>query len=620
VTTSSVAVVAWLLIYQPHHALSLALAVLALASNVLLFVAAFVFLSKVAWIKQRLLSTRPATWSLEILELLIVLNFGLNSACLLFGQKHPWPAVPSLASLHVIVLALPVRSRFSWVVLCIVGVLHPLSLHTQQQLSFFELSMVATAMSTLTLFLWLRRRYTEGCRRLSFLRELQVQRLIRQIEEERQVCVSREKAVLHLEHHFVMVVWHAVRTPLNGAAGCLRCMATEHEALMRSPPSAQTASALFHSLSSRSVELDSCVQEALQFLTELGALYRIDAGNTVVTPVCENLNSLLILAYCSKMAGKQPAVELEVDLPTAPLWVMVDASLLRQVVLNLLSNAMRLTRAGFVRLRCKEQRTLADGKVEVFIEVADSGPGLPPERLAQLTKRYGLSVGSGDLGLHVTSRMLMCLGSELQAASPYSEPGRSQGAEEGPGVALSFVLCVERAAPKEVQEVVQANATALPAQLRVLVADDVSLNRRMLRMSFKHICPEWQVVEAATAEEAVELARAAATAGEPFGLICIDEEFAPGVSGSDELMRGSEAVRLIREHERKTQASAAIVSITGNALFRCEGANAAWGKPFPSPRDGTMQHELAYLLCTPIHLRRPPRAALIRTPSQTSQL
>eukprot|EP00966_Prymnesium_polylepis_P324826 7380833-Prymnesium_polylepis.1 len=182
--------------------------------------------------------------------------------------------------------------------------------------------------------------------------------------------------------------------------------------------------------------------------------------------------------------------------------------MVRQVVLNLLSNAMRLTQSGVVRLRCAERGGAGGGgggdadsrRVRVVIEVADTGPGLPPERCAQLTQRYGLSVGGVGLGLHVVGRLLECLGSELHAMSPVSDVTKS--ASDGPGVSLWFELALDRAPPAAVKTAVDAQAAALPAlpaELRVLVADDVTLNRRVLRMALRKVCPQWVVEEAATA-------------------------------------------------------------------------------------------------------------------------
>ena len=127
--------------------------------------------------------------------------------------------------------------------------------------------------------------------------------------------------------------------------------------------------------------------------------------------------------------------------------------------------------------------------------------------------------------------------------------------------------------------------------LRVLVADDALMNRRLLRRAFtSYFGHGWSVTEATTAEEAVSLATET-----EFAVIVMDEIFAPGL----EAMRGSAAIIHLRAHEAQTGVArrAVIVSCTGNAssLFdrNSSGADLAWGKPMPNFTNNEMQNELA---------------------------
>jgi CheY-like chemotaxis protein len=127
--------------------------------------------------------------------------------------------------------------------------------------------------------------------------------------------------------------------------------------------------------------------------------------------------------------------------------------------------------------------------------------------------------------------------------------------------------------------------------LRVLVADDALMNRRLLRRAFtSYFGQGWSVTEATSAEEAVLLATETA-----FEVIVMDEIFAPGV----EAMRGSAAIIDVRAHEVRTGVArrAVIVSCTGNAGSLTNlgesGADLVWGKPMPNFTNGDMQNELA---------------------------
>jgi CheY-like chemotaxis protein len=153
-----------------------------------------------------------------------------------------------------------------------------------------------------------------------------------------------------------------------------------------------------------------------------------------------------------------------------------------------------------------------------------------------------------------------------------------------------------------VQASVAQESEALPETLRVLVADDMQMNKKLLRRAFLTVRPHWTVTMASTAEEALELVLGA-PADAPFELICLDEDFSMAAHGESP-MRGSDAIMHIREHETKeNMLPAAIVCISG-APAREVYAMAKtspigiWGKPYPSVIDGSMQKELKRLLCT----------------------
>jgi len=129
------------------------------------------------------------------------------------------------------------------------------------------------------------------------------------------------------------------------------------------------------------------------------------------------------------------------------------------------------------------------------------------------------------------------------------------------------------------------------ANLRVLVADDALMNRRLLRRAFtSYFGHGWSVTEATSAEEAVSLAKET-----EFALIVMDEIFAPGL----EAMRGTAAITHIRAHEAQTGTArrAVIVSCTGNVSSPVDpnrsGADLVWGKPMPNFTNNEMQNELA---------------------------
>ena len=284
----------------------------------------------------------------------------------------------------------------------------------------------------------------------------------------------------------------------------------------------------------------------------------------------------------------QSRVSLEVSLPSEPLWVMVDSTKLRQVVINLLSNSIRLTERGYVRLRCEVVGSEGD-TTSVLIEVSDSGPGLPAERLARLTQRWGLSVGGSGLGLYLVQQLLQCMGSELHATSPieHTRGAGVGGVELGPGAAIRFTLRLSLATAPVLSG--GSTAAALPSKMRVLIADDMRMNRLLLKCTLKAVCETWEIVEASTAEQALELFFGAldGKAEKPFGLILMDEHFDDGFGS--ECLTGTEAAQQIREAGRRQ-----VLARDGAgrvAIINCSAADdvaidaaydGVWGKPPPT--------------------------------------
>ena len=142
---------------------------------------------------------------------------------------------------------------------------------------------------------------------------------------------------------------------------------------------------------------------------------------------------------------------------------------------------------------------------------------------------------------------------------------------------------------------------ALPSEIKVLIADDMTSNRLLLRRALKKsVSTRLSCVEVARAEDAIEKA-----AQHAFDLIFMDENF----SVEENALLGSDAVRKIRAAEAAAGAArrAVIVSCTGlidsgpssgddtKRPFLQAGSDEVWGKPIPSHTDGSMQRELAAL-------------------------
>ena len=249
----------------------------------------------------------------------------------------------------------------------------------------------------------------------------------------------------------------------------------------------------------------------------------------------------------------QPGVELRVEVPEVASHVMTDGLMLMQVLLNLMQNAARFTKQGFVCVRCTVQQATG-GSLTAKFAVLDSGSGISEAAKATLFNLYN-SVGGIGLGMFLSGKLLSLLGSKIEVESPWRS--------DGPGAAFYFSIDMAtapvapaasgvekepepaRTATPEGRVEDQANGAPQPGQaaapppklepnLRVLVADDGQTNRRLLRRAFTgYFGQGWTVVEASSAEEALSLATAT-----EFELVVMDEIFAP----DPDAMRGSAAI------------------------------------------------------------------------------
>ena len=334
------------------------------------------------------------------------------------------------------------------------------------------------------------------------------------------------------------------------------------------------------------------------------------------------------------------------------------AHLLWQVLLNLLQNAARFTKLGFVCVRCTAEQA-PDGSLAANFAVLDSGSGISEASKATLFDLYN-SVGGIGLGMFLSGKLLSLLGSKIEVESPWrsdgpgaafyfnidmaaaelpppsssssSAAGAARAAEpagravEGLAAAAAEHVDMDIHAPlaqhgglsaaaavaaSAAASAAAADAAVLPFEpnLRVLVADDGMTNRRLLRRAFTGFFgQDWQVTEATTAEEALSLVFEAPPDAQ-FALIVMDEIFAQGL----EVMRGSTAIAQIRAFEARTGAArrAVIVSCTGNALsslavdLKTSGADLIWGKPMPNFTNREMQREVAPYLAASESAARP---------------
>ncbi|CAN5491470.1 ATP-binding protein [soil metagenome] len=327
---------------------------------------------------------------------------------------------------------------------------------------------------------------------------------------------------------FLATMSHELRTPLNGVLGMAQAMSVDP---------------LSKPQRSRLVTIQDSGRALLGIINDVLDISKIEAGRLELSPSVFNMAGFaedLAAVYGGLAQERGLEFSLEIT-PEAKGWRRGDEVRLRQVISNLLSNALKFTEAGSVTARID-----ADGDL-LKVSVTDTGLGIASERAPQLfdkfvqadastTRRFG---GTG-LGLSICREILSLMGGEIDFTST-----------AGVGSCFSFTTPLVRAETPTAFAQPDAEPSFDEA-LRVLVADDNPTNRLVIRTLLEQFGIETVTVDSGAA--AIE-----AWEGGTWSAILMDIHM-PG-------MDGLEATREIRAREQAScRAHIPIIAVTASVL------------------------------------------------------
>ncbi len=287
--------------------------------------------------------------------------------------------------------------------------------------------------------------------------------------------------------HFLAVLAHELRSPLNAIRGWLQ--------ILQRP--GRSEDDLRRGL--EVIDRNSKVQ--IDLISDLLDAHRIGAGKTSL----ELRNVDLVEAIDAALATAEPAmaekkIDLERDVDPTPMPVAADPGRLQQVLGNLLTNALKFTPAGG-RIRVTSSRTNSHARVVV----SDSGEGIRPEVLPHIFEPFRQAESEASrghaglgLGLSIASQILQLHGGTIEAASP----GKGAGAT----FAITLPLRPQEGALRPAVSVKRTNETSPGLRgVLVLVVDDEPEAREPVRLVLEEAGAE--VVAVASADEAFEAVR-----------------------------------------------------------------------------------------------------------------
>ncbi|RDL18926.1 two-component system sensor histidine kinase EvgS [Pseudomonas sp. URMO17WK12:I10] len=349
------------------------------------------------------------------------------------------------------------------------------------------------------------------------------------LEQLRHAKDEAEQASL-MKSTFLATMSHEIRTPMNAVLGLLELALEDSRAGRCDTHMLKTAH-----------------ESALGLLGLIGDILdisRIESGHISLQPIPTDLVDL-VRATLRVFEGNArfKGLELACDLPTEPVWVQVDAARLKQVLSNLISNAIKFTDRGEVHTA---MRTSVQGELQrVELCVRDSGIGISPADQARLFNAFvqvdGPRARQGTgLGLVISRALAELMGGTLTLQSV-----------EGVGTRVQILMALPQCTPQIISDG-QDPTTGLDAcPLHILVVDDYPANLLLLERQLRAL--GHQVTQAQNGEIALQLWRETR-----FDVVITD--------CSMPVMDGHELACCIRAQERQQGLSpATILGVTANA-------------------------------------------------------
>jgi PAS domain S-box-containing protein len=334
------------------------------------------------------------------------------------------------------------------------------------------------------------------------------------------------EAASRAKSDFLAMMSHELRTPMNGVLGMAHALgATRLNAVQR-----RYADTILRS-----------GDGLMAVLNDILDLSKIEAGKMDLAPEPTDLRDLVERAcglWRPAAAEKGLSFHCEIE-PEVPAWVMADPTRVRQILLNLLSNALKFTREGHVRVRIGGR----SGALSIAVE--DSGPGMTPEVQKRLFETFtqadagvARTFGGTGLGLAISRRLARLMGGDIRLWS-------------APGEGAVFTVDLPLAAAEAPAEAAEDEADlVLPEALSILVAEDNPTNQAVLKALLS--ATGWTVTLTGNGAEALQALQA-----EAFDLVLMDVHMP--------VMDGVAAVAAVRRGEAGRR-DVPIVALTADAM------------------------------------------------------
>ncbi|TGE09761.1 PAS domain S-box protein [Hymenobacter fodinae] len=376
-------------------------------------------------------------------------------------------------------------------------------------------------------------------------------------ETERALQKAKEIAEENAQsrQNFLTNMSHEIRTPMNGVMGLT-------DLLAKTPLDDQQRQYLQH--------IRHSAENLLVVINDILDMAQLGAGRIRVEAMPFQLDEVL-KASCQSLlhTATEKGINLRLQLPPAevPMRVIGDPYRLRQVLLNLLNNAVKFTERGDVLLTCRRV-SKPNEPLRLQFSVLDTGIGIPEHQLqamfepfAQASASTAREYGGSGLGLSISRGLIELLGGELTAESHLHKGSTFR-------FTLPFEVATDEAPVLEAEPITDYQSLG---RRRILLAEDNAVNQLLVRTMLEGWGLEVDV--AGSGPEALAMFRR-----RTYDVVLMDIQM-PGLDGMA-------TTRLLREHPDAARAATPVVALTAHAMrgeaerYLQAGLDAYLSKPF----------------------------------------
>lgn len=367
----------------------------------------------------------------------------------------------------------------------------------------------------------------------------------RQLAEEQKEEIEK---IAHSKDAFFANMSHEIRTPINTIIGL-------NEMILREDISDEIAE--------NAMNIQNASKMLLTIINDILDLSKLESGKMEIVPVQYEISSMFSdLVNLIWIRAHQKELEFKVDIdPEIPSMLFGDEVRIKQVITNMLTNAVKYTEKGAVTLTAKGERVAAD-EILLRISVEDTGMGIRKENLDNLfgsfrrmDERDNRNIEGTGLGLNISKQLIEMMGGKISVDSVYHKGSVFTIEVKQKIVNVRPIGVINFAAKKQMNRRIRYKQSFMAPDARVLVVDDNDMNRMVAVKLLRGT-----KIQVETVESGKECLKKTA---EGFYHVILMDHMMPD-------MDGEETMKAVRAQNKGYCQKTPVIALTANVMTNAE--------------------------------------------------